>query len=169
MSPVEPAKSRQEMEKILRSQTLGFLGMSLNGTPYVIPLNYGYTEGKILFHCALKGKKLDLLRTNPQVCFTVGSQFGELVPHPQGAHCHADYESVVCFGRAQIIEDLQQRQKTLSEFIRCLQSDAKEIPLEAASGCYAVEIKINKMTGRRQRKVKEKTAWEFDFQKSTKE
>lgn len=34
----------------------------LHGLPYVVPLNYGYTEGKILFHGALTGKKLDCLK-----------------------------------------------------------------------------------------------------------
>ena len=61
-----PAKefdeSCEEIESILREETLGYLGLSMDGMPYVVPLNYGYVEGKVLFHCALAGKKLDYLK-----------------------------------------------------------------------------------------------------------
>ena len=52
-------ESREEMEAILREINFGFLGMSVDGAPYVVPLNHAYVDGKILFHCALEGKKLD--------------------------------------------------------------------------------------------------------------
>ena len=82
MSSREFIASRTEMEEILHEETIGYLGLSLAGKPYVVPLNYAYVEGKILFHCALTGMKLDYLRENPQVCFTVGRQSGEVYHHP---------------------------------------------------------------------------------------
>ena len=40
--------------------------------PYIVPLHYGYeyTEGILIFymHCAKEGHKLDLIRSNPNVC-----------------------------------------------------------------------------------------------------
>ena len=59
--------SRVEMEAILRDSPIGFLGMALEGEPYVVPLNFAYVEGNLLFHCALEGKKLDVLAANPKV------------------------------------------------------------------------------------------------------
>ena len=44
-------ESREEMERILSEETVGYLGLSMNGKPYVVPLNYGYVGGKISFHC----------------------------------------------------------------------------------------------------------------------
>ena len=69
-------ESRDEMEELLQDESIGYLGLSMNGTPYVVPLNYSYSEGTIIFHCALEGKKLDFIRTNPLVCFSVGRQVG---------------------------------------------------------------------------------------------
>ncbi len=43
------SESREEMERILREERLGFLGLALDGMPYVVPLNYAYVEGKIIF------------------------------------------------------------------------------------------------------------------------
>ena len=151
------------MEQILREETVGYLGLSMDGMPYVVPLNYGYVEGKILFHCALSGQKLDYLRANPQVCFTVGRQSGKVVRHPQGALCHVENDSVICYGLARIIERVEERREILNTFNRCFQPDAPEITLKAASKCYAVEIKITEMTGRRQRD-KEHTYWRYGFE-----
>ena len=67
-------ESRREMEEILQDEVLGYLGVSDRGKPYVIPLNYSYVNGRIIFHCALEGKKLDCIWANPNVCFTVGRQ-----------------------------------------------------------------------------------------------
>jgi nitroimidazol reductase NimA-like FMN-containing flavoprotein (pyridoxamine 5'-phosphate oxidase superfamily) len=155
-------ESRTEMENILREERLGYLGLSANGVPYVVPLNYAYLEGKILFHCALSGKKLDYLKANPQVCFTVGRQSGAAVRHPQGAQCNADHDSVICYGVARIVEDVEERRRVLEAFNRCLQPGAAAITLEAAAKCCAVEIRIVEMTGRQQ-KGTERTYWRYCF------
>lgn len=96
MQSKEFLQSREEMEKILLEETIGYLGLSMNDKPYVVPLNYAYVAGKILFHCAMTGKKLDYLKTNPQVCFTVGRQSGQVRRHAEGNLCHVDSDSVIC-------------------------------------------------------------------------
>ena len=156
-------QSPDEMEKILRGGTLGFLGLCRSGTPYVVPMTYGYRTGKILLHCALKGMKLEHIRANPNVCFTVGRQSGTLIRHPQGAQCNTNHDSVICFGKARIIDDINERYKVLNTFNRCLQPDAKEIRPDEALNCLAIEIIIHKMTGRQQRKGTEHTYREYNF------
>jgi nitroimidazol reductase NimA-like FMN-containing flavoprotein (pyridoxamine 5'-phosphate oxidase superfamily) len=155
--------SRREMEAILREETIGYLGLSVDGQPYVVPLNYGYVEGKILFHCALTGMKLDYIAANPQVCFTVGRQSGEVRRHAEGDPCHLDSDSVICYGRARIIEDLEERQAALDAFNRCFRADAEGISLESTANCCAVEIQISEMTGRRERE-RERTYWRYRFE-----
>jgi nitroimidazol reductase NimA-like FMN-containing flavoprotein (pyridoxamine 5'-phosphate oxidase superfamily) len=155
--------SRQEMEEILQEETIGYLGLSVDKSPYVVPLNYGYDNGKILFHCGLTGKKLDYLRSNPRVCFTVGRQSGEVRRHADVDPCHVDSESVICYGTARIIEDIEERQRVLNTFSRTFQPDAEEITLEAASKCCAVEITIGEMTGRKERE-RERIYWRYRFE-----
>ena len=155
-------QSQERIEEILRRETLGFLGLFMNGLPYVVPLNYAYCEGRILFHGARVGKKLDYLKANPQVCFTIGRQAGRVFRHPQGALCHVDNDSVICYGFARIIEDADERRKVLNTFNRCFQPDADEIPLAAAARCCAVEIKITEATARQQRGHKH-TYWRCRF------
>jgi nitroimidazol reductase NimA-like FMN-containing flavoprotein (pyridoxamine 5'-phosphate oxidase superfamily) len=150
------------MEEILCEEEVGYLGLSVAGQPYVVPLNYAYVEGRILFHCALTGLKLDYLRENPQVCFTVGRQSGEVRRHAEGDLCHVDSDSVICYGQARMIEDLRDRKSALDAFNHRYRPDASSISLESTKKCGAVEIRIVEMTGRRERE-QERTYWRYRF------
>ena len=155
-------ESRDEMEKLLREEEIGYLGLSLEDKPYVVPLNYHYSDGKIYFHCGLKGKKLVYMKGNPQVCFTVGRQLAEVREHAGGNPCHVDSDSVVCYGRARMIEDLDERSKALNSFNRRFRPDAPDVPMERVKNCGVVEITISEMTGRRERERK-RTCWRHVF------
>jgi len=155
-------ESREEMEELLREEEIGYLGLSLDGKPYVVPLNYSYSEGKIYFHCGLKGKKLVCIRANPQVCFTVARQLAEVREHAGGNPCHVDSDSVICYGRARMIEDIDERSKALNAFNRRFRANAADVPLERVRNCGLVQIKISEMTGRRERERK-RTCWRYVF------
>ena len=163
MQSREFLESRQEMERLLREETIGYLGLSMGDNPYVVPLNYAYVDGRILFHCAMTGKKLDYLKRKQQVCFAVSRQSGEVRRHAEGNPCHVDSDSVICYGRARIVEDLEERKEVLDTFNRYFQPDAEEIALEEARKCCAVVIKIIEMTGRRERE-RECTYWKHSFE-----
>jgi hypothetical protein len=160
-------ESAEEMEKLLTEERVGYLGLSQHNVPYVVPLTFGYWEGKIIFHGSLEGKKLEIIRENPAVCFTVSRHYGEMVSHPQGAECHADSDSVICYGRARIIEDIQERCRILNKFNRRLQPQAREITEEEVEFCCAVEIRIEQMTGRTERDSK-CTFWKWDIANNNK-
>ena len=155
-------ESAEEMEKLLTEERVGYLGLSHHNVPYVVPLTYGYCEGKIIFHGSSEGKKLEIIRENPIVCFTVSRHYGEMVSHPQGAECHADSDSVICYGRARIIEGIQERCRILNKFNRRLQPQAREITEEEVEFCSAVEISIEQMTGRTERDSK-CTFWKMNI------
>jgi nitroimidazol reductase NimA-like FMN-containing flavoprotein (pyridoxamine 5'-phosphate oxidase superfamily) len=66
-----------------------------DGQPYGVPLNYACEGGKIYFHCAKEGRKLDNIAANVRVCFTVT---GSARREPEALT--TKYESVVALGRA---------------------------------------------------------------------
>jgi nitroimidazol reductase NimA-like FMN-containing flavoprotein (pyridoxamine 5'-phosphate oxidase superfamily) len=166
MAIKEFIKARQEMEQLLREQVIGFLGLSVGGNLYVVPLNYAYVDGRIIFHCALTGKKLDYIRANPDVCFTVAHQSGQVRRHGEGDPCHLDSDSVICYGKARIIENPRERRAVLNDFNRSFNPDAERITLESAEKCGAVVIDVTEMTGRREREH-ETTYWRHTFGSQT--
>ena len=73
----------------------------------------------------------------------MGRQTGEIRRHAGGNPCHVDSESVLCYGTARILDDLEERRQALNDFQRCFRP-------EAAVVCCVVEIAITEMTGRRE-------------------
>ena len=151
-----------EMEGILKENTIGWLGMSVDGKPYVVPLNYAYIDGRILVHCALEGRKLDAIRANPEVCFAVGRQVGEVRRHFGSAVCHPDNDSVLCFGRARILEEYAEKAAALNAFNRAFEPKSADLPEKSARACGVVEIAIREMTGRRE-VARKRTLWQHVF------
>jgi nitroimidazol reductase NimA-like FMN-containing flavoprotein (pyridoxamine 5'-phosphate oxidase superfamily) len=86
---------------ILEKSDYGILGVhGDDGYPYAVPVNYTYLDEKIYIHCALKGHKIDAIRGNDKVSFTV-------VDHEEVLPDLFDtaYSSVIAFGRARLLVD----------------------------------------------------------------
>ncbi|MCD7828945.1 MAG: pyridoxamine 5'-phosphate oxidase family protein [Clostridiales bacterium] len=92
------------------------LAMTDGETPYVVPLSFGWSaEGgrlTLYFHSAQEGRKLDLLRRNPRVCFELDCAFQVLrddVPCRWGAA----FASVIGAGQVEFLTDPAEKQKGL--------------------------------------------------------
>jgi uncharacterized protein len=93
--------SDSETMDILNSCTSGVLSViGDDGYAYGVPLSYAYKDGKLFFHCAAEGHKLDGIRKNNKVSFCV-IQADEVIQKTFTTH----YKSVIVFGRARILED----------------------------------------------------------------
>lgn len=88
--------SSREIDQFLTCARMGRVGLILpEGSPYIVPVGYGYSEGKIFFHTCSDGLKMEILRANPTVCFEVDESISD---------CSLA-KSVIIFGRAEIIGD----------------------------------------------------------------
>lgn len=59
-----------EIEELLHSQFIGRIACHADGLTYVVPISYAY-DGTCIYAHALEGKKMKMMRKNPQVCFEV--------------------------------------------------------------------------------------------------
>ena len=88
------------------------------GVPYVIPLSFGYSlkNGflELYFHCAHVGKKLDCIRKNPNVAFSMYVE--NRIEIHEDNYCKSGrfYASVVGQGKAEIVEDSAEKCRGLS-------------------------------------------------------
>lgn len=99
------------------------LGMVDNGKPYVVALNFGYErEGDALvlyLHCAVEGKKIDILLANPDVYFQMDcvNEFIKGTPERPCSYCWR-YDSVMGSGRAEFVDDAQEKAYALNKLIQ---------------------------------------------------
>ena len=93
--------SEAESIGILESATSGTLALlGDNGYPYAVPVSYVYNDGKLYFHSALSGHKVDAIRNCDKASFCVIAQD---VVNPEKYTTF--FRSVIAFGRIHIIED----------------------------------------------------------------
>jgi hypothetical protein len=59
-----------EIEDLLHTQCIGRIGCHDQESVYVVPISYAYENNSIYCH-AYEGKKIDIMRKNPGVCFQV--------------------------------------------------------------------------------------------------
>jgi nitroimidazol reductase NimA-like FMN-containing flavoprotein (pyridoxamine 5'-phosphate oxidase superfamily) len=86
---------------ILEKSNYGILGVhGDDGYPYAVPVNYTYLDGKVYIHCAIKGHKIDAIRGNDKVSFTV-VDYEVVLPYL----FNTEYASVIAFGRARLLVD----------------------------------------------------------------
>ena len=103
--------------EILDTARVLHLGLSVKDEPYVVPMNYGYTEedGKLVLylHSAVQGKKLDMIRENPKVFFELCC---DLIPFAGKVPCQYGlaYSSVMGRGVATIVEDVEEKKRAMS-------------------------------------------------------
>ena len=62
--------NNRQLIDLLERQAFGRLGCHLNGETYIVPINYVYKDNAIYAHSGI-GKKIEMMRANPQVCFQV--------------------------------------------------------------------------------------------------
>lgn len=107
MSEFRPMRrKRQELAQeesitILQKATSGTLALlGDNGYPYAVPISYVYHEGKLYFHSAVEGHKVDAIRQCEKASFCVIEQ-DEVHPEKYTTF----FRSVIAFGKIHIIED----------------------------------------------------------------
>ena len=107
----------QQIMKIMDEGKVLHLGLAVDNEPYVVPMNYGYTneDGKLVIylHSAVRGKKLDMMRANPRVFFEIDC---DLQPFEGVLPCQYGmvYSSVMGKGIATIVEDVEEKKKAMS-------------------------------------------------------
>ena len=96
-------------EATLASAPRGVLAVhGENGYPYGLPVDHLYLDGKIYFHCARAGHKLDAMRANDKVCFTICSE-----PAKNPGEWWNTFTSVICFGHASEVTDDREKERIL--------------------------------------------------------
>ena len=142
-------ESRDEMEKILERALVGRLGLADDGEPYVVPLNFVYADGRIFFHTGLEGRKLEIIKKNPRVCFEVDEQL-EVVINEQACLSTAYYRSVIAWGAARLLEETDEKMKALEQLVKKYAGDKKcePVPEHALAILNVCAIDVDRMTAK---------------------
>ena len=89
----------------LKNELLGRIGCNYNGETYVVPVNYLLAGNNIIAH-SQEGKKIEIMRKNPKVCFEADNMVSL-----------QNWKSVIAWGTYQEITDTKEKWNALNDFV----------------------------------------------------
>lgn len=101
--------SKEDCEIILSRCKSGVLAVTGDGGfPYAVPLSFVYNGGKIYFHSAVQGHKIDAINRDSRCSFCVIDR-DDVKP----AEFTTYFRSVIAFGQITVIEDVNEQLQAL--------------------------------------------------------
>ena len=142
----------EEIIGILDRAKIVHVGMVDGDRPYVVPMNYGYimTEGKLTLylHGAPRGRKLDVLRANPNVFVEIDT---DIIPFEGEVACKYGlcYSSIMGEGVAEIVEETEQKKRALSLLMKTQTGKDFEFDDKMVSVVSVIKIDVAEYTAKK--------------------
>lgn len=146
----ERAMDEAQAVKLLEEAQLGVLCTAgADGEPYGVPLNYCYVreDNALFFHCANEGRKMENIKSNARVSFTVTGA-NRIITEKLTTY----YESVIVAGRASLVQDDEEKVLRLNQLCHHL---APGVDWNGDKGCghlkgtAIVRIDIDSISGKK--------------------
>ncbi len=138
------------LEAVIRQADVCRLAIFDGEYPYIVPMNFGYADRSLYFHCAREGKKLDLIAQNNRVGFELEA-VAQIVAHPElPCKWTTKYQSVIGRGRAHIVQDEGERKTALDLIMQQYthQKRSWDYPQEHFKLTAILRVEIERMTGK---------------------
>lgn len=149
MRRFKQALSPEKCQAVLERGTSGVLALAGDGGwPYAVPLSYVYADGKLYFHSAKSGHKVDAIRSCPRASFCVIDQ-DHIVPEEYTTY----FRSVIAFGTVRILEEDGEKRAAIEKLtVKYAPADSKEnrdsaIDREWAPLCM-LEMEVEHLSGK---------------------
>ena len=138
---------RKAIEDIILRSKVCKLGMCEENRPYIVPLCFGFKNNTLYFHSAPKGKKIEILNKNPNVCFEF-EIFTQIIKSAKACKWGMRYKSVIGFGKAGFITDDDLKRQAF-DIIMNQYADGSFIYEDALlKSVVVINVEIQSMTGK---------------------
>lgn len=145
-----------KIKEILDSCKTASVAMIDKEIPYIVPLSYGYElkedSLELYFHCAKEGRKLEVLKCNNKVCFTI---FCEGEPLHVETPCNSGYyySSIIGNGIVEFIEESAEKRYALQKIFEHQSGRNIEFTEQQAESVCVFKIISKDYTGKAKSKI----------------
>jgi len=135
------------IESIIDKASVCRLAMSVNDQPYIVPLNFGYKDKVLYFHCATKGLKLEYIKANSKVCFQMDIN-KKIIMSEKACKWGMNYLSVIGFGKAFIVENQEEKSCALDIIMKHYSNEKFTYLKKELDRIVVVKVEIDEMSGK---------------------
>ncbi len=138
-----------EIADIMRRAQICRVAMVDGEKPYIVPVNFAVADGRLYFHCARRGKKIDILRQNSNVCFQMDADT-RIIAGEKACDWGMKYLSVIGYGHAFFVTDAAQKVQVLNLLMeKYAGASSYNYPEEILQKTMIVGVSIEKLTGKK--------------------
>ena len=138
---------RAELRRILGQARMCRLALSDGDRPYLVPLTYALDGDDLVLHSARAGRKIDILRKNPAVCFEV-EEGVEIAPAGTACGFGMHFRTVLGFGEVEFVEDHAERARLLALFGPRYGAPDGPLPDAEVRRTCVLRIRVRELTGK---------------------
>jgi uncharacterized protein len=138
----------KSIEGIINKAKVCRLALTIDDTPYIVPVCFGYRSETIYFHSAKEGKKVDIIKKNNRVCFEFDIAH-ELVKSEKACNWGMKFKSVIGFGKAFFVENIEEKQEALGIIVQNYTDKTFLFPEESLKSILVVKIDIEQIAGKK--------------------
>lgn len=144
---------KAELEALLTKAKVLRLGLIDGNAPYVVPVCFGYRDGRLYVHSSAQGRKMEIIKRNNLVCFEVEEDV-EVVSAAQACKWTVRYRSVIGYGRVSLVEDSGEKIEALNIIMDHYSGKPdQEYPEPLVDLTAILRIDIESMTGKRSKET----------------
>ncbi len=135
------------LDEILMNSTVCRIAINDNEFPYIVALNYGYSDNALFMHSAKAGKKIDLLNANNKVSFQI--EFGsEIIKHEKSCQWTSKYRSIVGVGEIEILTEFSDKVHGLNILMEHSGKLNNDYNSKAVEKILILKLNIKQVTGK---------------------
>ena len=138
---------KKAIEDIILRSKICKLAMCDGNMPYIVPLCFGFKDNTLYFHSALQGKKIDILKKNPNVCFEF-EIFTQIIKSSAACRWGIKYRSVIGFGETSFITGEELKQQAFDTIMSQYADESFEYEESLLKSSVIIKVDIKSMTGK---------------------
>ncbi|MEF9940753.1 MAG: pyridoxamine 5'-phosphate oxidase family protein [Lachnospiraceae bacterium] len=114
-------KEKSELLEIINRCKVCRIAMEDSKGLYIVPLNFGYIYEddrlELVFHSAKEGRKIDILKEHPKVCFEMDCE-EQLVRAEKPCEYSYLYQSIIGNGQVEFVQDSKEKERAMTALMR---------------------------------------------------
>ena len=147
--------TKEELLDILENGKIVQIAFQDKNQPYIVTLNYGFywtNENPVLyFHCANEGRKIECIKFNPEVCFSI-SICDPFVKGENACNYGMKYRSIVGYGKIRIVTDSEEKINGLNLIMKQYTGNNNwTYEDEMMNKTTVISLEVHEITGKRKK------------------
>lgn len=148
-------KDPEILREILNQSEVCRIALCDGEKPYLVPMNFAYSENRLYLHSATSGRKINILKENNNICFQMDIKT-QMVRSENPCNWGMKYLSVIGSGKAHLIDDILGKKEALDIIMakysqKSIESDEQlfEYSEQSLNNVLVIRVEVEEITGKK--------------------